>query len=78
MKKITRSFESYKEASGDAWGFFKKFFETSTDDAYWKAVIECANEIGEKYEGTPLEDYVVEYLVVLMNELSRKHKEKNR
>lgn len=75
MTMITHSIDDYKKASGEIWRYFKRFFDTSDDDDYWKAVIECANELGEKYEGTQLEQYVIDYLVVCMNELNRKHKE---
>lgn len=66
--------EEYKKASGDVWKYFKNHFETSDDDEYWDEVVKCASKIAKKHEGTPLEAYVREYIVVCVNELSRIHK----
>ena len=55
---------------GEAWNFFKKFYETSEADEYWDAVVQEAGAIVQKYD-CPLCKAVV---LAIIDELERKHR----
>lgn len=54
---------------GEAWNFFKKFYETSGADEYWDAVVQEAGSIVQKYDDCPLCKAVV---LAIIDELERK------
>lgn len=55
---------------GEAWNFFKKFYDTSDEDAYWDAVVQEGGAIILKYD-CPLCKAVI---LAIIDELERKHR----
>ena len=56
---------------GEAWNFFKKFYEVQDSNPYWDSVVQEAGQIIEKYH-QPLCKAVV---LAIIDELERKYKE---
>lgn len=61
----------YRQASGEVWTLFKEYIGIKKDDdEKWEELILLANKVGEKYKGTPAEEYTKNYIVkVVMAEI---------
>ena len=55
---------------GEAWNFFKKYYEVSAEDEYWASVFEDASFITQKYQCELCKDLII----AIINELDRKGK----
>ena len=56
---------------GEAWNFFKRFYEVQDTEHYWDEVVQEAGQIIEKYN-QPLCKAVV---LAILDELDRKYRE---
>ena len=56
---------------GEAWNFFKRFYEVQDTERYWDEVVQEAGQIIEKYN-QPLCKAVV---LAILDELDRKYRE---
>lgn len=53
---------------GDFWMFMKKYFVPENDDAYWRAVMAEAAELGHKYKDDRLAVNLINAYTVYLNE----------
>lgn len=56
---------------GEAWNFFKRFYEVREDDAYWNAVVQQAGEILKQHD-SPLCKAV---MLAIIDELEGRYRE---
>lgn len=63
--------DEYKKASADVWKLFKQYCEPQDNDAWWAELSDESDKVCEKYQNTPLKDYVLDYVVCCMNEIAR-------
>lgn len=55
---------------GEAWNFFKRFYEVQEDDSFWDSVVEEAGAIIRRYDSTLCKMVVL----AIVDELERKRK----
>lgn len=65
-KQTTILLTEYREASADVWRWFK-----SNLDFDWDKILESGDELIEKYQGKAVEGYVMEYVVILTQEIAK-------
>lgn len=60
-------------ASNEIWKVFRRSLDVHplSDDSWWQAVLRDFADTGEKYYGTPAQDYVTGYIHVCISELER-------
>lgn len=56
---------------GEVWTFFKRYYVVQEGDEYWKAVVDEARNITEKYHNDKL---CCDLVVAVLSELERKSK----
>ena len=58
----------------DCWRLYEKYIETKVTNEYWQNMINESEEIAKKYNDSK---FVVDLLVVTLDELQRRHKGEN-
>ena len=71
--------ETYKQASGEIWAFFKSHSDSKNkSDKWWEGTVKEADSLWEKYRGKEAERYASDYLLGCMSEIARLSKEPKR
>lgn len=54
----------------DSWKFYRKYADVQQSDEYWKAVIDEARQVAEKYDNAKL---IIALILAAIGELERKY-----
>ena len=76
-KRTHLSIDDYKEASRDVWSLFMSFFTPQDSEKFWKDLNDESNRVCEKWNESPLKEYVLEYVVLCMEDIARRYKNGN-
>ena len=67
----------YWKLFSDIWGMMKRFLPVRDDEAYWSEAVTLADDLYNKYKGTPQEEFAKELILDVMDELESIYKRKD-
>lgn len=69
LKKLTKTslLTEYRNASADVW----KWFKMNLEDINYERILRSGDDVVERWQGTKMENYVLEYVVTMTREFAK-------